>query len=129
MSCRIESLMVAFLGLFLVGIAIYFQWTVMDLARYPLSSYFDSRARTEGWWAVAGVPFLVGLAYLLAGAYWSVKHTKVDVTSLSFFVTVLVASTAVLAVFRGYGLFMTLMSALIFVAFMIKYLRQRKSPA
>ena len=63
---RSTFLWLAFIGAVLAGSAAYLQVASMDLSHFGLLDYVVADSAIAAWWEVVGLPFLVGVLYLVA---------------------------------------------------------------
>jgi uncharacterized BrkB/YihY/UPF0761 family membrane protein len=100
---RAEHYLLAIVGMVIVVLAGYIQWSSMDLARYSIRDYIDRDLSLSGWWKTIGIPFCVGVAYTMAAIYGlmncSSKRCSLALLGACF------AIAGALALVSGFGYF------------------------
>lgn len=123
MRLKIEFVLLALLGLTLIFVAGYTQWVSADLTQHSIAQYVIEDLETWPWWTIVGIPFLAGLAYLIAavvGARWCPKGTA----AVRFFIGCEALAIVLLAI-GGIGFLAAIFCGLILLYVYLKY---RKDP-
>ncbi|MDR3414793.1 MAG: hypothetical protein P4L83_01280 [Nevskia sp.] len=85
MTGRTVYIMLALVGLVLVAIAVYTQWSTMDLERFSVRDYLARDVAFPLWWQAVTVPFFIGLGYLcVALACYRVRPAAGTLRSVLF---------------------------------------------
>ena len=115
MEYKTEAMLIAFIGLVMAFIAGYTQWISTDLTRFSISYYVENSVSQWPWWSTVGLPFLAGIAYLIAGVFWAGKRGASRKSSLTFFGVCLFLAIALLLL-DGIGFFAAIFTLLVFLS-------------
>ena len=95
---HINLLMLAFTGLAMVTMGIYFQITSMNLEKYSIAEYIRNDMKLIEWWQVVILPFFVGTLFVV-GSIVGFKYKNIN--KILFFTLAISALTLPFHIFSG----------------------------
>jgi hypothetical protein len=124
MRDRTAYLMIGVIGLTIMLVAGYSEWTSVDLSRHSLGEYLHQQFGVRVWWNVVGIPLLAGAVYIGLAAFgpWIERRTG---KRLPVFLGCLALALALALGIGGIGYYATITTSVLVLAVVVSQ-RNRK---
>ena len=117
--------MIGIIGLTVILVAGYSEWTSIDLSRHSLGEYVNQQLGIRAWWYTVGIPMLAGAFYVGIAVGGPAIERKIG-QGLPIVVACLLLAVTLMLAIGGVGYYATIAMGVVFAVAVVSRFRSRR---